>query len=558
MTIRLMLRVVFGFTVGAAVTLLLITLLLKSSLETSATAANQRFNLVNLAEMAETNSAMLTRLARQYVTTLNPEYLSQYNETVGQIQGNTPWPDGRRIAYLTWLEETGVASEDLAILSKSTERSLNLVKTETRAFDLVKPMAGQTADSLNDAQRSQHNQAIDLLFNEQYERTKETIVEPVREFIEIIDNKSLQNVIDARDRVSNLSSASLLLAALVIIVLVVCYFRLESRVIKTLGYLAEEAQRIASGDLSRKIEFNGHDEISQLAQSFNTMSERLSELLREITTQSEHAQSSAQELNQIAQNASSLNDEQNEAIEIISSSVYENAVAVKEVAQNCSDAAESAKNVESQTQEGELIVRQGIGAIQRVADVMSKSIARLVDLESSVVDVTTILNVISDIAEQTNLLALNAAIEAARAGEQGRGFAVVADEVRTLASRTQSSTIEIRQRISALQSVSKSVATSIHSSDESVSQAVDNSERIAEMLQSMTVLAKGILEMNQSIAAASEEQASVTDDIAERLTKIRDTSAKSRDQASELSQASGDLSGVALKLTEEVKRFVLS
>lgn len=557
MTIRLILRVVFGFTVAAAAILLLITLLLKTSLEASEEAANKRFELTNLAEMADNNSARLTRLARQYVITLNPEFLNEYDTLVRQIKGEVAWPDGRKIAYLDWLEGAGVVSDDLAILEKSTQRSLNLVKTEVRAFDLVKPLAGKRVENLTEPQHAQRNQAVDLLFNQSYQDNKATIAAPVDEFIEIINNKSLQGVVESRNKVGTLSSISLGLVVLIIIILVLCYLKLESRVIKTTKNLVFEAKRIASGDLSHKIEFTGNDEISQLSQSFNIMVERLSDLLREIATQAEYAQSSSQELDQIAQGARELNDVQNEAIEIISSSVYENSVAVKEVAKNCVDAAESAEHVERQTTEGGLVVREGIASVQSVASVMSESIARLADLEKSVADVTAILNVISNIAEQTNLLALNAAIEAARAGEQGRGFAVVADEVRTLASRTQTSTIEIKEKINALQSVSQSVTQSIHSSDESVKQAVHNSERIGEMLQSITALAKGILDMNQSIAAASEEQSKVTDDIAERLVSIRDASAQSKEQAGELSQSSGELSRVALTLTDQVKQFVL-
>ena len=242
---------------------------------------------------------------------------------------------------------------------------------------------------------------------------------------------------------------------------------------------------------------------------------------------------------------------------MISSSVYENSVAVKEVSGNCSGAAESVKNVEYHATKGEAVVRQGIATVQGVARVMSESIASLADLETSVNDVTSILNVISDIAEQTNLLALNAAIEAARAGEQGRGFAVVADEVRTLASRTQTSTVEIRERISALQNVRQTVTDNIYKSDDSVKEAVKSSEKIGETLQTIASLTRGILDMNRSIATASEEQSIVTDDISERLTKIRDTSAESKEQAETLSTSAKLLSGVARELTERVKHFEL-
>lgn len=557
MTIRLMLRLVFGFTISAAILLLVISLSLKSNLHISQEAANERFELNNLAELAETNSAHLTRLARQFVTTLNPEYLNQYNKLVNQIQGKAAWSNGRTITYLDRLREAGVASEDLAILAQSTKRSMRLVETEVKAFSMVQPLVGIPVSDLTEFQRADYTGAIDLLFNQQYEATKQTIVEPVTEFIEIIEQKSLQRVVDLRDKVTTLSLASVSLAALIIAALIMCYLRLDSRVIKTLRHLRGEAKRIASGDLSKHIEFSGNDEISHLSQSLNSMSESLAELLQEISINSEHVESSSKTLDQIAQDALCLNDNQNSAIEVISSSVYENSVAVKEVSGNCSGAAESVKNVEYHATKGEAVVRQGIATVQGVARVMSESIASLADLETSVNDVTSILNVISDIAEQTNLLALNAAIEAARAGEQGRGFAVVADEVRTLASRTQTSTVEIRERISALQNVRQTVTDNIYKSDDSVKEAVKSSEKIGETLQTIASLTRGILDMNRSIATASEEQSIVTDDISERLTKIRDTSAESKEQAETLSTSAKLLSGVARELTERVKHFEL-
>lgn len=557
MTIRLMLRLVFGFTVAISVVLLLITLLLKSGLIESEQAASDRYDLTNLAKLSATNSAQLTKLARQHVVTLKPEYEAAYNLLVKQIEGKAPWNNGRQAPYIDLLKEFDVAENDLALLAQSNSLSMALVNTEVAAFNLIKPFVGQLVTNLTPEQHEKRNKAIEMLYDASYESEVKKIAQPVGEFINTIEKKSLQNVMDTTHQVEILSALSISAVILIIVVLVLCYLQLEKRVIKTTKNLVFEANRIASGDLSHKIEFSGKDEISQLSQSFNAMVEKLAELLTEITKQSEQAQSSSNELDQIAREARNLNDEQNEAIGVISSSVYENSVAVKEVARNCVSAAESAANVESQTTEGEQVVRQGIESVENVASVMGAAIERLSDLEKSVEEVTAILNVISNIAEQTNLLALNAAIEAARAGEQGRGFAVVADEVRTLASRTQSSTIEIKDKINTLQNVSSSVTQSIHSSDGSVKQAVENSERIGEMLNAITGLVKGILDMNQSIATASEEQSKVTDDIAERLTKIRDGSVQSKQQTVNISHSSDELSQVASTLTTQVKRFIL-
>ncbi|QWV06765.1 hypothetical protein KQ246_20625 (plasmid) [Pseudoalteromonas shioyasakiensis] len=197
-------------------------------------------------------------------------------------------------------------------------------------------------------------------------------------------------------------------------------------------------------------------------------------------------------------------------------------------------------------------------SVESVADTLTKSLTDLNQLEASVNEVTVILSVISNIAEQTNLLALNAAIEAARAGEQGRGFAVVADEVRTLASRTQSSTLEIQEKIDSLQSATNAVTQRIRSSDAQIKEAVVNSEKVGHMLDEISVQAKAISDANMTIASASEQQSQVTEEIARRLNEVQDTSRKSQQQTQSISDSSSKLANLANNLNGQINRFKLS
>ncbi|CAM4139949.1 methyl-accepting chemotaxis protein [Pseudoalteromonas ostreae] len=558
MTIRLMLRTVFALAITIAAGLLIIILLLKTGLSDSQQSAQQRYQLSHFAKLSASNSIRLTELARQYVVTLQPSYKNEYYHLVEQIQGTQPWLDDRKKSYIDRLKEFNVNEQQLALLDKSNSLSLQLVKTEERAFQLVSPLTGQSPSSLSSADSKQWVKAIELLTDQSYMNEVAKIQTPVQAFLSAVQSSSLQYVENNNNRVANLSLTSIVLVLVIITILILCYLQLEKRVIKTTTQLVYEAQRIANGDLTRKIVHTGKDEIAELSASFNIMVDKLSTLLSEINSQSQQAQVASNELDTIAQQAKLLNDEQSQAIEVISSSVYENSTAVKEVSKNCSEAAQNAGDADAKTQAGIDVVNQSIHSVESVAEILTESINDLNELESSVNEVAVILNVISNIAEQTNLLALNAAIEAARAGEQGRGFAVVADEVRTLASRTQSSTVEIQDKINSLQSASNAVTERIRSSDVRVKDAVANSEKVGLMLKEISTQVRLISDANRTIAAASEQQAQVTEDIAERLTGIQDASVQSRSQTEQISSSSSELAQVALNLNTQISKFKLS
>ncbi|MBB1309285.1 MULTISPECIES: methyl-accepting chemotaxis protein [Pseudoalteromonas] len=553
-----MLRTVFALAITIAAGLLIIILLLKTGLSDSQQSAQQRYQLSHFAKLSASNSIKLTELARQYVVTLQPSYKKQYYELVNQIEGTEPWLDGRKKSYIDRLKEFNVNEQELALLNKSNSLSLQLVSTEEQAFQLVSSFAGQSPSLLNTSESKQWVQAIGLLTDKGYMDEVAKIQTPVQEFLAAVENSSLQEVMNNNNRVANLSLISIVMVLVIITILILCYLQLEKRVIKTTTLLVNEAQRIANGDLTHKIAHSGNDEIAELSASFNIMIDKLSTLLSEINSQSQQAQIAANELDSIAQQARLLNDEQSQAIEVISSSVYENSTAVKEVSKNCSEAAQNAGDADAKTQAGIDVVNQSIHSVESVAEILTESINDLNDLESSVNEVAVILNVISNIAEQTNLLALNAAIEAARAGEQGRGFAVVADEVRTLASRTQSSTVEIQQKINSLQSASNAVTERIRSSDTRVKDAVSNSEKVGSMLKEISTQVRLISDANRTIAAASEQQAQVTEDIAERLTGIQDASMQSKSQTAQISSSSSELAQVAINLNTQINKFKLS
>lgn len=557
MTIKNLLRLAFGVTIGVAALLLLIVLLLKQNLTDSFNAAEFRYQSSHLAKLSATNSATLTLLARHYVVTLEEKYLDAYNLLVEQIQGNARWEDGRATGYLERLRELGIDSSDLAYLEQSNELSMALVNTEVAAFDLVAPFKHKNISDLTEQERLSWLKAVDMVHNQAYENETDKVKAPVDKFIEAIavsSRQALEETQKSADRYSFMSVAAVLV---IIIMLILCYWWLEKRVIRTSHSLIAKALLIAKGDLTEQISMPGTDELAQLVSAFNLMIDKLSELLSKIRDQAEQANKASVVLSDIARQSANLSGSQNNAIEMISTSVYENSNAVKEVAQNCSEAADSASRADEMTNSGQLTVQQSVASVEQVSQVLQTATQGLHELQGSVQDMAAILDVINNIAEQTNLLALNAAIEAARAGDQGRGFAVVADEVRTLAQRTQQSTTEIQSKINVLQSVTESVSNRIKSSDENARLAVQNSQKVGELLTDIQALVKNINDMNLSIATASEQQAKVSDDIAERLIIVRDGAEEANQQSRSVSASSEELLSIARTLTEEVNRFRL-
>nr|WP_192552193.1 methyl-accepting chemotaxis protein [Pseudomonas sp. IzPS59] len=281
------------------------------------------------------------------------------------------------------------------------------------------------------------------------------------------------------------------------------------------------AQRIAAGDLSATVEVTRRDEIGQLMQSMQQMGAGLSSIVSGLQAGIEQLASSAQSLSAVTEQTNLEVSSQKEETEQVATAMNQMTATVHDVARNAEEAALAAQTADDKVESGQQVVRQSMARIEQLADSATSASSSIESLSAEIQNIGTVLEVIKSVAEQTNLLALNAAIEAARAGEQGRGFAVVADEVRALARRTQQSTEEIERLVSALRSAAHSSVQQIQSSGDLVKLAVSDALQTESALGSIAAAVSLIQQMNQQIAAAAEEQSSVAEEINRSVTSIR-------------------------------------
>lgn len=315
------------------------------------------------------------------------------------------------------------------------------------------------------------------------------------------------------------------------------------------------AQEIAKGDLTGAVDTQGSDEAAQLMQALQQMQGNLRTTIVQIAGSSTQLNQASRHMNAVTQTANRTLLQQNSEIEQAATAVNQMSAAVDEVARNASSTSEAAKDSTQAAATGNVKVLETVDAMRSLTAKVETTSGQVQGLATQAQDISKVLSVIRGIAEQTNLLALNAAIEAARAGEQGRGFAVVADEVRALAHRTQTSTREIDEMISAIQAGTAQVVASMSSSTDEVHYTQRTVDEAGRSLQVISDSVQVIDDRNQQIATASEEQAHVAREVDRALVSIRDLAVQSGAGTQQTLEASNQLSQLALDLDRMVARF---
>jgi len=367
-----------------------------------------------------------------------------------------------------------------------------------------------------------------------------------------------KQLVQSSERFLNQILLTISITLLVALTLIIVVLGKTSRnIINPIQELLNIFNKMANGDFTQKATVKSQDEIGQLQTATNSTIDQLHSMIMDVSQATEELSGSTTSMSQIIDTTSQGVKNQQSETEQVATAMNQMAATVQEVARHANEASQAANQANTEANAGSKVVNNTISSINDLAEQIEQASGVINRLEKDSVEIGTVLDVIKGVAEQTNLLALNAAIEAARAGEQGRGFAVVADEVRTLASRTQQSAEEIQQMIERLQAGAQEAVSVMDRSREQTKSSVEQASKAGESLGLINHSVSTISDMNTHIASAAEEQGSVSEEVNRNVTNISQIAERTTEGAAELLNASDKLNNLSDHLRTMLGRFRL-
>ncbi|MBQ4809767.1 methyl-accepting chemotaxis protein [Pseudoalteromonas luteoviolacea] len=522
------------------VVVVLINLYLISKTEQSLDEVGNKFNPAISAVINADRDLYQALSAEQHVLYIT-DLQAGYQKLYADYQENAQQALDRMNRYRSLMAEYPSA---LAPLSGFDSQYRTWLSDSQKVFDLIRQGERGAAIEQSEGAASQSFNALRDYFNVAGEAA---------------DNISGRVSSESISEVNSTLTVILIFSAIVIGMIIAIGMIAPKKMANALNDLVYQLRDMSKGDgdLTKRINSTREDELGDVAREFDNFVAGLSELIRTIVDETVAVTNGVEALEKGSKSIHDTCSNQLQAIEVIVTAVNEMSYAIKEVAENASSTAQDLADVNQLTDEGTKVTNKTVTEINQLSEIIATASQTISKVSEDSTNITSVLDVIRGIAEQTNLLALNAAIEAARAGEQGRGFAVVADEVRTLASKTQQSTENIQEMIANLQQGVGQAVTSIEKGNDSTQSTVDCSAQTLESLGQIATASQRVSDMALQTATATEEQSKVTDDISSNLTRMSEGTRENFDTAVENESVADQAMASADRLRQAVGGFKL-
>lgn len=520
-----------------------------------------------LADELRQSSDDLTRLGRTYVITKDPAYEQQYMRILAIRNGEQARPDGYNRIYwdfvaangqnprpdsnvrrglIDLMKDAGFTEGELAKLNEAKNNSDALVNTEVAAFKLVQ----QTDDD----PIANQQKAIAMMHDKAYHQNKGRIMSPIDDFYVMMEARNQEAVESAMTNTDMLRYLFIALGLVLMFFLWRTYRSLLDLVGTSVEQLKTDLHLLAMGDFSLPIKVPQGSKESLIG-LLGGMQSTLKGIIAKVSHSTEELSDSADSIAQIAEQTALFATSQQSSTQTMAAAIEELVVSISHLSDNATHADELSKVSANTLEEGSGVIKETLDSIENISTTVGEAASTISELNGHTQQISEIIGVIRSIADQTNLLALNAAIEAARAGEQGRGFAVVADEVRVLSQRTHSSTVEIRSMIETLQRNTQGAVSTMHEGQQLAQNSVDDANNATHALEQITTSINQISDMATQISSAAEEQRAVTDEVSRNIQAVKDVSDELAVDADSSRHLSEQLKNISGELSNQVGMF---